>query len=134
MTAKAYVPVIESSLAAGLPRGGGSYKPGWLWRKFVESMEPPVKRKYKTAARFAPEWARSVEETRRDFVAAHRWLLDRLESLDALDLGRIKVESPFAKWMRYPLGLVFYILPAHCRRHVWQAGNVRASLVSTART
>jgi len=134
MTAQAYVPVIEGSLKAGSPKGGGSYKPGWLWRKLVGSMEPPVKRKYKTTARFTPEWARGVEEARRDFIAAHRWILDRLEALDGIDLGGIKVESPFAKWIRYPLGLAFYILPAHCRRHMWQAGNVRASVVSTART
>ena len=58
-----------------------------MWRKFVESMEPPVKGKYKTTARFVPECARRVEESRRDFVAAHQWVLDRLDALDAMDLG-----------------------------------------------
>jgi hypothetical protein len=134
LTVRAYEPAIEEYLAAGSPQGGSSYRPGWLWRKFVESMEPPVKRKYKTAAPFVPAGARGLEEARRDFFAAHQWVLDKLDALDTLDLGRIKVESPFAKWMRYPLGLVFYILPAHCRRHVWQAENVKASMVSGART
>jgi hypothetical protein len=125
MTARAYLPEFDRCLAEGRPRGAQSYQPGWLWRKFVESMEPPVSRKYPTAPGFVPSGARSVSEVKRDFFAVHQAILDKLPELEARDLGRIKVQSPFARWMRYPLGLVFYILPAHCRRHVWQAWKVR---------
>jgi hypothetical protein len=96
-------------------------------------MEPPVKRGFRAPAPFVPGSVRPVEEARRDFVAAHEFILSKAEALDRLDLGRIKIESPFAKWISYPLGLVFYILPAHCRRHLWQAENVK-KIVATKTT
>lgn len=125
MTAKAYHPVFDEWLKRGSPAGGDGYKPGWLWRKFIASLEPPVKRGFKAPASIAPSRPGGLEESKRDFFAAHRAILSRLDDLDRLDLGAIKIESPFAKWVRYPMGLVFYILPAHCRRHLWQAERVR---------
>lgn len=125
LTAKAYLPDLEHHLAQGRPQSTAAYQPGWLWRKFVQSMEPPVKRKYPTSPGFVPPAARSLDEVRRDFFAVHQAILDMLPQLESLDLSRIKIQSPFAKWIRYPLGLIFYILPAHCRRHIWQAQQAR---------
>lgn len=125
ITAKAYTPLIEFHLGKGTPESGNSYSPGWLGRKFVAYLEPPVKHGFKAPAPFVPAGARRLEEVKRDFMGAHQEILARLEALNRLDLGRIKIESPFAKWVTYPLGLVFYILPAHCRRHLWQAERVK---------
>ncbi len=125
LTAKAYHPTLETYLRKGVPAGGAGYTPGWLGRWFVGYLEPPVKRGFKAPAPFVPADARRLGEVKSDFLAAHEFMLSRLDALDRLDLGRIRIESPFAKWVSYPLGLVFYILPAHCRRHLWQAERVR---------
>lgn len=125
LTARVYHPRIEEHLKKGVPADGEGYKPGWLGRKFLAYLEPPVKLGVKAPAPFVPKNARRLDEVKSDFTAAHEFMLSRLEALDRLDLGHIGIESPFAKWITYPLGLVFYVLPAHCRRHLWQAERVR---------
>ena len=55
------------------------------------------------------------------FVRVHESLRERVPRLAPVDLGRIRVPSPFAKWVSYSLGLVCYLIPAHCRRHLAQA-------------
>jgi hypothetical protein len=47
-----------------------------------------------------------------------------------LDPGRVMLRNPFFSAVRMKLGTALLILPAHERRHLWQAGNVRAVLVS----
>jgi hypothetical protein len=128
ITARAYQPIVDAAIARGEPRGADEYQPSWIWRKFVALLEPPVKRKFKAVPAFLPAQQRPADEALRDFVEAHQRLIDALPQLEPLDLGKIRIVSPFASWMRYPLGLVFYIVPAHCRRHLWQAGQVVARL------
>ena len=38
---------------------------------------------------------------------------------------RVKVQSPFAAWIWYPMGLSFDLALAHERRHLWQAWQIR---------
>jgi hypothetical protein len=128
MSARAYHPMVEEAIRRGAPVGASEYKPAWIWRKFLGGLEPPVKRKFKAAPAFVPESRRPAGEILNDFAACHEHLIDALPKLDALDLGKIRIVSPFASWMRYPLGLVFYIIPAHCRRHLWQAEQAAARL------
>ena len=126
ISARAYHPFVDEAIDRGAPLGTSPYKPRWIWRKFVESLEPPVKRKFKTAPAFVPDRQRPSQDVLRDFLEAHQRLLDALPRVDPLDLRKIRIASPFAQWMRYPLGLVFYLVPAHCRRHLWQADQAVA--------
>jgi hypothetical protein len=128
ITARAYHPIVDAAIARGEPRGVDDYQPSWIWPQFVAVLEPPVKRKFKAVSTFLPTQQRPADEVFRDFVEAHQRLIDALPQLEPLDLGKIRIVSPFASWMRYPLGLVFYIVPAHCRRHLWQADQVVARL------
>jgi hypothetical protein len=45
-----------------------------------------------------------------------------------LDLGKIKIASTVIKWLRFPLGMRFALIPAHDRRHLAQAWRVREQL------
>lgn len=128
ITAKAYRPIVDEAIARGTPQGIAEYQPAWIWRKFLGALEPPVKRKFKAAAAFVPDNQRPAQEILNDFVQSHEGLIEALPKLEPLDLERIRITSPFASWMRYPLGLTFYIIPAHCRRHLWQADQVAARL------
>lgn len=128
ISAQAYHPIVDAAIARGNPLGEQDYRPSWIWRKFIEALEPPVKRKFKAAAAFIPAKQRPAQESLDEFLKAHGHLLAALPKLEPLDLQKIRIVSPFAAWMRYPLGLVFYIIPAHCRRHLWQAEQVIARL------
>jgi hypothetical protein len=44
-----------------------------------------------------------------------------LEQVNGYDLGAVRVQSPFAAWMRYKLGSAIALHLAHERRHLWQA-------------
>ncbi len=135
LTVRAYEPVIEDVSGGRVTAGRQQLQTGVAVAKVRGVDGAAGETEVQDGGPFVPAGAHGEwKKSRRDFFAAHQWVLDKLEALDTLDLGRIKVESPFAKWMRYPLGLVFYILPAHCRRHLWQAENVKASMVSAART
>jgi hypothetical protein len=116
--------MVEKATAQRAPLSESEYRPSWIWRKFIEALEPPVKRKFKAAPAFLPTEQRTAPEVLKDFLEAHKGLLASIPRLEALDLGKIRIVSPFAAWMRYPLGLVFLIVPAHCRRHLWQAEQV----------
>lgn len=59
------------------------------------------------------------------FLGLRPRLLRRLQAADGLDLGRIRLSSPFFAWMRFDLGSAFRIVAAHERRHLWQARRVR---------
>ena len=98
------------------------FKPGWLDRKFVESMEPPPKRKFKAPAVFTPEMSNlDSSELRKRWIATHQQLLDLVERADQLDLKRAKVKSPASRLLRLSLGAAFALMAAHDRRHLWQA-------------
>jgi len=126
ITARAYRQTLDAHIERGGPLGSREYRPSWIWRKFVASLEPPVKRKFKAPAPFVPSTARRKEQIATDFMVSHQEILAVLPSIERLDTRRIRISSPFASWVRYPLGLVFYILPAHCRRHLWQAREALA--------
>jgi hypothetical protein len=122
LTARSYRDIIDLGVREA-PRGDVDYRPGLIWRWFVNAMEPPVRRKIKTIAPFLPATKRGAETVLKEFMESHQALLDRLDQLQSVDLRKVKMTSPFASWLRYPLGLAFYLIPAHCRRHLWQANQ-----------
>jgi hypothetical protein len=88
-----------------------------LWR----STEPPVRSRFKTAPAFVPQSAGTRAEVMRDFERLQAALRTELQAAQEVDLGRLRIVSPFAKRLRYNLFSAFSILPAHQRRHLWQA-------------
>jgi hypothetical protein len=50
--------------------------------------------------------------------------IDRLRQANGLDLGRARVRTPVATWLRMSLGSGFALLAAHERRHLWQARRI----------
>ncbi len=93
----------------------------FFMRWFIKDMEPPPKRRYQTGSGFVPPSGLSRERALADFGGLHDELLRLLEQVDGYDLGGAKVQSPFAKWLKYKLGSAIALQMAHDRRHLWQA-------------
>jgi hypothetical protein len=91
-------------------------------------MEPPGRMKVKTTRAFVPCCRRSMDETVRRFLKMHQELRDRARAIQSLDTSKIKVQSPFLSWIRYPVGMSFDLVLAHERRHLSQAWEVRRQL------
>ncbi len=109
--------------------GAGPFTYGFISRKFIASMEPPVTRKFKAPAAYLPppeaDLARTIAEYRR-INAEVRQLAE--ESV-GLDMRRVKTSLPalpavLRALVRMPLGARFALLTAHDRRHLWQAEQV----------
>ena len=98
-----------------------------LGRVLAWFLEPPIRKKVKTAAPFVPRAVRAKAEAFGEFATLQEKLIDLLRAAREADLGA-KIVSPFDKRMRYNLYSAFRIVAAHERRHLWQAEQAVAEL------
>lgn len=100
--------------------------PTWLGRKFVESLEPPVTRRFKVpSARVAPAPAIPAADALASFVNSHVRYRTLVTLCARLDPNRVRVPNPFFKWAWMRVSTVLLVIPAHDRRHLSQARGVR---------
>ncbi|HEY0143506.1 MAG TPA: DinB family protein [Thermoanaerobaculia bacterium] len=95
-------------------------------------LEPPIRQRVKTSAPFVPKAVRAKSESFAEFTALQNRLLELVRAARGLDLGRIRIVSPFDKRVKYNLYSAFRIIAAHQRRHLWQAEQTVAKLRATA--
>lgn len=115
---------VDAAIKAGRQAGKlseGPFTYGFLSRYFLRIMEPPVKKRYKAPSKFVPQAGKPFAQIRSDWNETHDRLSALLNEANGLDLARIKVPSPISSFIRYPLGMAFWIQAAHDRRHLWQA-------------
>jgi len=98
---------------------------GWL---LCRMLEPPARFKVRTPPGFVPGRIDAAGKVLSDFDRLQAALLKCLDGARGLALNRLKVQSPFARRLRYNLYATFRIIPAHQRRHLWQAEQVIAGL------
>jgi hypothetical protein len=98
---------------------------GWLTRRVLREMEPPVSSRQRSPKKFhppaeilEPEEVQAIVET-----TARSWEQCLMEA-EGLDLVRVKVRSPAVPLLRFRLGALFAIVASHERRHLWQAEEV----------
>lgn len=102
----------------------GPYSYNFLSRWFMRQVEPPLRRKFKTPARFAPPEKLSPDEVKSEFMRLHERVGDLLKGASGLDLVRTKAAS-LMPVLKFNLGMTFWIVFAHDRRHIAQARAVR---------
>jgi hypothetical protein len=115
---------IKRGRAAGVLHDG-PYVYGFLSRWFMQLMQPPVKRKFKAPAKFQPAPRKSLAELLTVWERTHDRYSGLLREANGLDLAGIKLSSPAIRWIKYPVGIAFWIAAGHDRRHLWQARQVR---------
>jgi hypothetical protein len=91
---------------------------GWL---IYRSLEPPPKRKYKTAPSFDPQTVVSKEDAVAEWERLQQSVSEFIESSRGLDVCAVRITSPFSPKISYNLFSAFCMIPAHQRRHLWQA-------------
>ncbi len=104
--------------------GGGAIAPGFLERKFIASLEPPVKTRMRAPAKILPPSGWSRDRIMQSFREAHERLRTHARAAADIDVNRAKFRNPFLPIFRVRVGSAFRILAAHDRRHIWQAHNV----------
>jgi hypothetical protein len=117
-----YLEAIAGSLSRARERGrvgDGPYRHPWFGRWFAGSMEPPPKRRWKTAPKMVPDPLVAADDVLASFRGCQGELARLVEASRGVDLGRARLSSPFMKILRFSVGATFGILLAHNRRHIW---------------
>jgi len=131
LTTSAFLPLIDTALEAW--RILGRRAParfrldftGWL---LCWISEPPHRHRIRTVAPFIPGERSTRDVVLADYLRLQGALADRVRGADGLDLSELTITSPFDQRLTYHLYSCFRVLPAHQRRHLWQAEQVRARL------
>lgn len=133
-TNRLYIDGIRQAIAEGRSAGAigsGPFRMGWLESRFVASLEPPVKLRFKAPAVFRPAPTVSREEILAEWEQTHRTAAELARSADGLHLSKLRVQSPATRLLKFSLFAAFQIIPAHDRRHLWQAARVIEQMPSS---
>lgn len=133
LTTQAFLPAIDEALArpAGAPIGSDhQFRRDVAGTLLCWILEPPYRMKVKTSSPFVPESPASREAVLGAFEAGQTALAERVRAANGRVLSA-KVQSPFSDKVRYTLYSTFRIIPAHERRHCWQAEQTVARLAGT---
>ena len=103
-------------------------RPTFIGRWFARSLEPPVRMKTKAVANTLPGPRLSRDEVLARYRASHEGYRDLVRSAAAVDVNRIVRPNAIIKQVKMRLATVLLIVPAHDRRHLWQAANVKRAL------
>ena len=119
----AMTPAVERARAGGWPRRN-SIQSNFFGRRFIASLEPPVKRRMSAPGKIKPRPARSREEIMRAYRQSHDRIRALAHASADLDVNRATFTNPFISWVKVRVGTGFRIMAAHDRRHLWQAKRV----------
>jgi hypothetical protein len=105
-TTEAYLPNIDTAIERGRHRkivGNRSSRGTLLGSWLIDSLEPPVKRRFKAPRIFQPP-ADPDANTMEEFVRIRNEVRQRIVSSSGLDIGRVRLSSPAMKILRVSLG------------------------------
>jgi hypothetical protein len=103
----------------------GPYRHGRLGAMIAGSIEPPARRRFKTARALVPSGRHSVGTLLPAFHRRQEVLRQLIVRARGVDLGKTRVPLPGLPILRLSLGQSFAFTLGHERRHLWQARAVR---------
>ena len=108
-------------------RRTGPAVPGFVGRLFVRWLEPPVNPRLKGRApqTIEPRASPPLADAYASFTASQDEVRAFLRAHADLDLGSVRFPNPFIRGVRFSLATGLHVIPAHERRHLWQAWRVR---------
>ena len=129
---RAIAEAIASARRHGSTRRGPA-RPGFFGRKFIESLEPPAKRRTKSPRKIVPQPSRSRADILSAYRAAHDEIRRLIREAAAIDVNRAVFPNPFIPLIRVTVATGLHIVAAHDRRHLWQAGEVEKAVGAAGR-
>lgn len=131
MTNTRYLQGWDEAVMRARTAGSGAFTglaPTFVGRWFVKTLEPPVTRKVKTFASVTPDEYVSRDQLVSAFAASHDPYRTLVREAATLDVNRVVGPNAFVPRLKMRLSTVLLVIPAHDRRHLWQAANVRRAL------
>jgi DinB family protein len=130
LTNRSFLPVLDAEIDRSRSLGKtatGPFRIGMLGSYVLRKTEPPLSLKVKAPAQVRPKGLEHPEQALAAFLSAQEELIRRMEASRGVDLARVKIRSPLAP-VRYSLAFAYALVPAHNRRHLWQARQSRAAI------
>jgi hypothetical protein len=118
---------VEEAARAQLGPFAGLH-PTFVGRWFAKSLEPPAKMKSKAIAEVTPGTQFTRAGVLGRYKASHEGYRHLVRSAVAVDVNRIVRPNAIVNRVRMRLATVLLVIPAHDRRHLWQAANVKRAL------
>lgn len=115
---------IDSARASGSTRRGAGTL-GFFGARWVRAMEPPVKQRMRSPGSTRPSSGLPREEVLRRYHAAHVMVREMVRDAATIDVNRATFRNPFIRLIRVRVVTGLHVIPAHDRRHLWQAEQVR---------
>lgn len=126
-----FIPLVDAALQAS-PRPAVAvdrrFRPSLLGRLLLWVIEPPYRVRANTSAPFIPPTTRTPDEDLAALAERHAAFRACMVRADGYPLDRLTIVSPFDRRVRYSLFTTFAIVPAHERRHLWQAERAVAAM------
>ena len=129
LTSQAFLPLIDDAIVRGRDGNLLSDAPlrmdvvgRLLW--WASTFSLPIK----TKDPFVPARVAARDTVLAEYDRLQRELIRGLRNADGLDLGRLRIVSPFDPRIKYHLYSCFRVIPAHQRQHLKQAEGVVRSL------
>jgi hypothetical protein len=97
-----------------------------MGRSFVGMMEPPYRMRSKAIPAATPAPRVPRDTLVQDYKQSHDLYRQLVRASATVDVNRVVAPNAIIKQVRMRLATVLLIIPAHDRRHLWQAANVTA--------
>lgn len=120
-----FLPIAEQARADRRGPFSG-LAPSWAGRKFLSILEPPVKQRAKAPGNVVPAASVPVGTALEAYVHSHDNYRRLVALANDVDVNRAVGPNPFFRMVRMRLATALQIIPAHDRRHLWQARQVLA--------
>ncbi len=98
-----------------------------MGRSFVWMMEPPYRMRSKAIPAATPAPRVPRDTLVQDYKQSHDLYRQLVRASATVDVNRVVAPNAIIKQVRMRLATVLLIIPAHDRRHLWQAANVKAA-------
>jgi hypothetical protein len=131
VTTQAFLPSVDRAVEDARRQnlvGEGPFLLGLMGKFYVWYVEPPPVIRLPAPKQLRPLLGGPPSDALPGFLQSQQWMVARLESANGLDLARVRVRYPLAKFIRMNLLAFFSVFTGHERRHLWQASNLRRQM------
>jgi hypothetical protein len=97
---------------------------GFFGRMIIGAMQPDARRKFKAPARVRPASSAVGADVLEGFADGQRRLAERMRATGKMDVEKLIITSPIARFVTYNLMDAYRIVVTHERRHFEQARRV----------
>jgi hypothetical protein len=101
-------------------------RPTWSGRKWARMLAPPVTQRMKAPSQAQPQSALPIADALQTYIESHAPYRRLVDLASERDVNRLRASNPFIRVVPVRIATALLVVPAHDRRHLWQARQVIA--------